>query len=258
MLFLSSTALILIWFDISIFIFLKFIILGESMGYSKKIEYASVDKGLVRIKVNLGNEYATIIHTQISGGRTNGEPLDFVIGLYIGETPKYNFVSGSGNCYYKLAGGYFEIIIAQNTSVDYSVGLVQSSKEIVEAKIINRSGFDLSSYTLATDITFPQFYKNYGDLASLASALGVLTFENRENVTGQTSVDANDVSDGIYFGNNYVDNNNFPSIAGILFQISFDVFKFQFCLSYDCKLYTRNKWSTDNWKPWAEFTGTNL
>jgi hypothetical protein len=149
-------------------------VLGASKGfYTKKINYASVDQGLVRIKVKI-SQSAAVIHTQISGGRTSGEPLDFIIGLYSAEMPKYNFVSGSGNCYYKLAGGYFEIIIAQNSSVDYSEGLVECSQEIVEAEIINRSGFDLSSYTLATDITFPQFYKNYNTLAELKAALNAI------------------------------------------------------------------------------------
>lgn len=172
MLFLSSTAFILIWFDISIFIFLKFIILGESNGgiYEKALQYSSVDMGVGFVKVKVSS--ACFIEVQASGGRANQSVIDVVFGLYPNEEPNCSFMSGSGECYYKNDGTYYYLVVVPTTSLDYSCIIARSNCVAVESSILNRTGFDFTGYSQVRNISFPSFYKNYADLSSLANALG--------------------------------------------------------------------------------------
>jgi len=157
-------------------------VLGGLQGvYEKFIPYASVDKGYTHIQVTVNQETLWLEYT-ISGSKNSTyakHPIKCLIGFEAGSTRGIfaNYICGSGKVYYYQDGNTLNIIIASDFDVDYSVGNVRSNLPVMYARTINRSGFDLSSYTEVTTYNnaydIPDFYKSYSDLSSLASALGV-------------------------------------------------------------------------------------
>lgn len=114
--------------------------------FFRKMNPASVDLGLVHIVLK-GHNYTTIEITVSGTNAAGGVPIKVVVGVG-GFASKAAFLNGAGDVYEKVdASGNRDIVVVATTSIDYSYGIVISNTEITAADIINRNGYDLSSYT---------------------------------------------------------------------------------------------------------------
>lgn len=210
MLFLSSTSFILMWFDISIFIFIKFIILGG--------QYKSLDANIEPDLDNyLNNGYyettgfsASLFQHAPSGINDSNEAILRVRRIY-----------------------------EQSSLVEQVLFVNNECRYYVRSK--RNFWGDWKEMTM----DMPSFYKNYSDLASLASAIGGLMYigyRDDANIIGTyiitTPGDLNNQhfpADGYYWTLISIGN---TSIA-LCFQIAFN--------PYD-DVYFRYYWN--GWKSW--------
>jgi hypothetical protein len=121
--------------------------------FFKKINFASVDSGLIHIIV-AGYDLHKCHEIIVTG--TNSAQSSTIIKVAIGlransgDWHKFNYISGTGKVYFKQSGNNCDYVILPDTSIDYSFGYACGNTKIVSAQIVNRNGYDLSDYTEMT------------------------------------------------------------------------------------------------------------